>query len=94
MITFSGAFPRPIRLTEETRLFADESLKGKYGDETKSTIFISLDHIPNLDKQSPSKQCAIAMIEVAKHAPLRICQHESVSGEATLGGAFLAGGLA
>ena len=94
MITFSGAFPRPIRLTEETRRFAYESLKGKYGDEAKSTLSISLDHIEGLDELSTSKQCAIAMTEVAKRAPLRICPHESVSGAATLGGAFLAGGLA
>ena len=94
MITFSGAFPRPIRLKEETRLFAYESLHGKYGDEAKNTLSVSLDHIPSLDKQSPSKQCALAMLEVAKRAPLRICPHESVSGAATLGGAFLSGGLA
>lgn len=41
MISFNTAYSggRPVRLKEETRLFADESLKGKYGDET--AVFIS-----------------------------------------------------
>ena len=33
---------RPVRLSEETRAFAEESLRGKYGDETLKTPFVTM----------------------------------------------------
>ena len=94
MVYFEGAVKRPVRLSEETRAFAKESLKGKYGDEAKRVMNISCDGIEGFESLSATEQCAAAMIEVAKRAPLRVCPRESVSGSATLGGAFLSGGVA
>ena len=34
---------RPVRLSEETRKFCFESLKGRYGDEAMETPFLTID---------------------------------------------------
>ena len=94
MVYFQGAEKRPIRLSESTHAFAEESLKGKYGDEAKKTMAVSLDHLENFENESPARQCAVAMMEIALKAPIRICTQETVSGAATLAGAFLSGGPA
>lgn len=36
---------RPVCLSEETRAFAEESLRGKYGDETLKTPFVTMDDV-------------------------------------------------
>ena len=43
---------RPIRCTEKTRIFAKESLDGKYGREALETMMVSLD---DTDGLSPRK---------------------------------------
>lgn len=42
--------PRPIRLSEDTRKFAHESLNFKYGKDTKRNRAVSLDYIPDFEK--------------------------------------------
>jgi len=80
--------PRPIRLCEETRRFAWESLQGKYGDEARTYNAVSLDHIPGFSELSEVEKYNIAIAEIAKNAPVRICKEEKVCGSATLGGAI------
>lgn len=76
---------RPVRLSEETRRFAFESLEHKYGLDTLKTPAVELDDsdtlawMPDIVKYD----CAIAVI--AEKAPLRICEGELISGAATLG---------
>lgn len=45
--TFGGG--RPVRLSEETRRFAAESLSGKYGDEAMRTPWVSVDDIAGFE---------------------------------------------
>ena len=79
---------RPIRCTENTRIFAKESLDGKYGREALETMMVSLD---DTDCLSPRKLYDRAITEIAEHAPLRIVTDgdgmplELLSGAATLG---------
>ena len=53
MICFDSAYPggRPVRLKESTRAFADESLRGKYGDTAMEMPYIEIgsDEIQGLD---------------------------------------------
>ena len=74
--TFGGG--RPVRLSEETRRFAAESLSGKYGDEAMRTPWVSLDDIAGFED----------MEEYDKYAPLRVTACEYVCGAATLGAAM------
>ena len=76
---------RPIRLSEKTRLFAKESLDGKYGRETMKTDSVAIDGVPGLDKLLLIQKYDVAITEIAKRAPIRICDGERVSGAATLG---------
>lgn len=80
--------PRPVRLCEETRLFAWESLHGKYGDEARVYNAVSLDHIPGFLELSEVEQYNIAIEEIAKNAPIRLYKAEKVCGAATLGSAI------
>jgi pyruvate-formate lyase len=80
--------PRPVRLCEETRMFAWESMHGKYGDEARSNPAVSLDHIPGFSELTDTKKYNIAIVEIAKNAPLRLCEAEKVCGSATLGSAI------
>ena len=76
---------RPSRLSAQTRQFAWESLQGKYGDLTVATQAVHLDHIPNFEAMPQLQQYDAAIVQIAKTAPIRICEHELVSGAATLG---------
>ncbi|HHV50553.1 MAG TPA: hypothetical protein GXX54_02465 [Clostridiales bacterium] len=67
---------RPVRLSHETREFAWESLKGKYGDDAMKTPYVPLDHIDGFELLSPLKQYDLAIKEIAQKAPLRICKNE------------------
>ncbi len=76
--------PRPVRLSEETRAYAYESMHGKYGDEAMRTPFVSIPE-EQYRSCSPQEKYNLAITAIAKEAPLRICPHETVSGAATLG---------
>ena len=73
MVHFEGTVKRPVRLTEETRAFAEESLKGKYGDEAKRVMTVSCDDIEGFEALSggePMMQSgeALSLLEEAKRA--------------------------
>lgn len=76
---------RPIKLSEQTRLFAFESMNHKYGIETWETPCISMDDYCGFDKLSPLEQYNATVERVVKNAPIRICEGERISGAATLG---------
>ena len=82
---------RPIRCAERTRLFAKESLDGKYGRQAQKTPFVPL---ADTDGCSPRQIYDRAITEIAKNAPLRIVTDddgaplELISGAATLGAAI------
>ena len=81
----SSGLSRPIRLSEATRRFAYESLRHKYGLDTKKAPGVPLDGVAGFEDLSPLGQYDAAIREIAAKAPLRICEGELVSGAATLG---------
>ncbi len=80
--------PRPVRCSEATRLFAYESLNHKYGLDTKKVENALLDHIEGISDMELFDQYDIAIEEIVKQAPIRICEGEKISGAATLGHAI------
>ena len=76
---------RPIRLSEETRRFAHESLNRKYGLETLSHRAVDLDSVNGYENLSMLEKYDVAIQTIVREAPLRICQGELISGAATLG---------
>lgn len=76
---------RPVRLSEETRLFAYESLNHKYGKETWETPYVVLDDYEGFESLSVLEKYDVAIEQIAKTAPIRICKGEKISGAATLG---------
>lgn len=76
---------RPIRLSEQTRRFAHDSLHRKYGKDTLLTDAVSLDHIQGFDSFSQIEKYDAAIKTIAQKAPIRICEGEMLSGAATLG---------
>ncbi len=76
---------RPIRLSEDTRKFAYDSLNRKYGLDTLKVMSISLDEIENYDLLSDIEKYDIAVKEVAFTSPIRICEGEKLSGAASFG---------
>lgn len=76
---------RPIRLSDETRKFAFDSLNHKYGLETWSTPAISLDDDKGFENLTPLHQYDAVIERISKTAPIRICDREKISGSATLG---------
>lgn len=76
---------RPIRLSEQTRRFAHDSLHRKYGKDTLLTDAVSLDHIQGFDSLSQIEKYDAAIKTIAQKAPIRICEGERLSGAATLG---------
>lgn len=78
--------PRPVRLREETRRFAYESLHRKYGKDTLKTPSVALDDDAAFRKaQSKIARYDAAVKKIASEAPIRICEGEKISGAATLG---------
>lgn len=75
---------RPIRLSEKTRQFAYDSLNHKYGLDTDKTPNVDLNYIKDYTKLSPLERYNIAIYEIVKNAPIRICDGELISGAATL----------
>lgn len=78
---------RPVRLSEKTRQFAYDSLNHKYGIETRKNSAVSLDEIDikEYEKTPPLLRYDLAILKIAKEAPIRICEGERISGAATLG---------
>lgn len=76
---------RPVRLCEETRRFALDSLNHKYGHDTWRVDGVSMDDIENFASLSPIEKYDLAIERIAKTAPIRICEGEKISGAATLG---------
>ena len=79
---------RPVRLGNNTRKFAFESLGHRYGLETKKTPYVSLDHIADYESMTPLERYNVAITEIVTKAPVRICEDELISGAATLGDAI------
>lgn len=76
---------RPVRLSEATRRFAHRSLGRKYGLETVATPAVCLDGVENFETLSEIEKYNAAILQIAKDAPIRICEDEKISGAATLG---------
>ena len=76
---------RPIRLSEETRKYAFDSLNYKYGLETWSTPAVSLDGCKGFEYLTPLQKYDAVIEQIVKTAPIRICDGEKISGSATLG---------
>lgn len=76
---------RPVRLSEATRKFADDSLNRKYGLDTLQNMSVSMDNIEDFDKLSDIEKYDLAIKKIAAEAPIRICENERLSGAATLG---------
>ncbi len=83
-----NGYKRPVRLSEETRAFAYDSLNRKYGLDTLSVRCVSLDDVESFDSLSKIEQYDIAIQRIASDAPIRICEGEKLSGAATLGSAI------
>lgn len=83
-----NGIPRPVRLCEETRRFAAESLGHKYGLETKNTPGVTLDDIDGFESLTPCQKYDAAIRKIAETAPVRVCDGELISGSATLGAAI------
>ena len=83
-----SSYLRPIRSKESTRTFAFESLNRKYGLEALKTPYVDIDKRDGFWEISPIERQDIAIRTVAEKAPIRICDHEKISGSATLGYAF------
>ena len=76
---------RPIRLCEETRKFAFDSLNHKYGLETWSTPAVSMDDYKGFQNLSPLQKYDAVIERISKTAPIRICDGEKISVSAPLG---------
>ena len=79
---------RPIRLSPETRRFAEESLNGKYGDEAMRNVAVSMDGTEGFETMSELEKYDAMIRKIAEEAPLRYCPGEKISGAATLGGSI------
>jgi hypothetical protein len=84
----SSSIPRPIRLSDDIRNWAWESMHGKYGDEAVINNCIPLDDIEDFESLSLLQKYDAAIMRIARQAPLRICEAETICGSATLGRAI------
>lgn len=85
IFTTASSHPRPIRLSENIRAWANESMHGKYGDEAIQNDAVHCDQIPDFQDLSPIGQYDAAIRQIALYAPVRICPEEKICGAATLG---------
>ena len=81
-------FKRPVRLCEETRTFAYESLHGKYGEEAMRTPTVSVDDIYGYDDMLDYDRYVCSIDAIVRKCPLRFVEGERIIGAATLGGAI------
>ncbi len=76
---------RPVRLSEQTRKFAYDSLHHKYGLDTLEHEAVCLDDVVEWETLSKLERHDIAIRRICEQAPIRICEGERISGAATLG---------
>ncbi len=76
---------RPVRLSQQTRLFAAESLSYKYGKHTWETPSVSMDDHEGFDSLSYIEKHDAIIERIVQLSPIRICDGEKISGAATLG---------
>ncbi len=81
-------FKRPVRLSDVTRRFADESLHGKYGEDAKKTPAVSVDDIYGFDDMLDYDRYVYCIDAIVRKCPLRFVEGERLIGAATLGGAI------
>lgn len=79
---------RPIRLSAQTRAYADESLHGKYGELAMETRFVNVDDVYGFDKLSSNEKYSCCIDAIVRKCPLRFVEGERLIGSATLGGAI------
>ena len=86
---FSGnGIVRPVRLSDETRRFAERSLSHEFGLDTRKTAAVSLDDVPDFGELNPLEKYAAAIRRIAERCPVRVCDGEKISCSATLGTAI------
>ncbi len=78
---------RPVRLPAKIRRWADESMRGKYGEEAMKTPYIEIEN-EHFNEYDDLDKYDFMITEIAKKAPLRVCEEELISGSATLGAAI------
>jgi len=76
---------RPVRLREETRRFAEDSLKGRYGRLALETPSVSLDDAGDFEALSPTQRYASGILRIARECPIYLPEHCLLAGGATLG---------
>lgn len=76
---------RPIRLCEQTRRFAFDSIHHKYGKDTWETPGVAMDDYEGFESLSKLQKYDAVIEQIARTAPIRICDGEKISGAATLG---------
>ena len=79
---------RPVRLSDETRKFAFDSLDFKYGKEAWENYAVNMDDYEGFENLSPINKYDVIIEKIAREAPVRICEGEKLSGAATLGSAI------
>lgn len=90
MIVFPTAYGpgRPVRLSEDTRRFAYDSLHHRYGQDTLRTPHVCMDEVAGIGEMNRLELYDATIRRIAEEAPVRICDGERISGAATLGDAL------
>ncbi len=84
MVQFrSATCPRPVRLREETRRFAFDSLNGKYGQELRESDHLTLRR-EETEGLTPYQLYDLMIMKIAREAPVRVIPGEMLAGSATL----------
>ena len=79
---------RPVRLSEETRQFAWDSLHGKYGDEAMKTMGVEVDAVAEFDSLDQNDRYSHCIDAIVRKCPIRLIDGERIVGSATLGQAI------
>jgi len=87
MVPHASSYPRPTRLREATRRWADRSLHGVYGDDAMKNGSAVLDGIDGFESLSDIEKYDVAIRAIAEQAPIRLCPEERICGAATFGDA-------
>ncbi len=75
---------RPVRLSDDTRKFAEDSLSRKYGLDTFKNKSVPLEDVEGIERRSMMEIYDTSIKIIAEKAPIRICENERLSGAATL----------
>ncbi len=75
---------RPVRLSDDTRKFAADSLSRKYGLDTFKNKSVPLEDVEGIEHRSMMEIYDTSIKIIAEKAPIRICENERLSGAATL----------